>query len=106
MCVVSMIGDHYRDKFTNPQQWPGIQPYVNPSQRVFESPDPVSRREFEALKLEVAEMKLLLARAREYDQRNGEPACEMEEKVAILRRAAELVGVGLGDVLPVQGGAK
>jgi hypothetical protein len=102
MCVVSMIGDHYRDKFTNPQQWPGVQPYTQPDQpfKTFLTPPAISREEFESLKMEVAEMRELLRRAKMYDEANGEPACEIEEKVAVLRRVAELVGVSLDDLLP------
>lgn len=99
MCVVSIIGDYYRDKFTNPQQWPGIQPYVQTSP-TFILPPPITREEFENLKKEVAEMQVLLRRAKVYDAENGEPACEMEEKVNLLRRVAQLVGVDLRDVLP------
>jgi hypothetical protein len=44
-------------------------------------------------------MKALLKRAKEYDERNGEPECEMDEKMAVLRKLAEMVGVNLDDVL-------
>jgi hypothetical protein len=99
MCVVSMIGDHYREKFTQPQQWPGIQPYLQPNQ-TFVLPPPITREEFDSLKKEVAEMQVLLRRAKLYDEQNGEPGCEMEEKMARLRRLAELVGVDLDSALP------
>lgn len=101
MCTVSMIGDHYRDKWV--PQWPqqpgiapsspGIQTYqalVNP---------PVTRAEFDALKREVENMKALLARAKAYDEANGEPDCEMDEKMAVLRKVAEMVGISLDDVI-------
>jgi len=93
MCVVSMIGDHYGEKFRNPQQWPGLQPYVQPSPIVL--PSPISREEFENLKREVEEMRVLLRRAKLYDQQNGEPDCGIEDKMALLRRVAKLVGVDL-----------
>lgn len=94
MCVVSMIGDHYRDRWSPP---PVFVPTVVPSPPVL--PSPVSREEFDALKREVEEMKALLQRAVEYDKANGEPACEQEEKLEVLRRVAEIVGVDLDDVL-------
>lgn len=104
MCVVSMIGDHFGDKFRNPQQWPGLQPYVQPHAPMAPTspvilPPPISREEFEALKKEVEEMRVLLRRAKIYDEQNGEPDCEIEEKMALLRRVAQLVGVSLDDAL-------
>ena len=96
MCVVSMVGDHYNDKWKDKQfpkewQWPNMYPPLNNS---------VSKEEFETLRKEVLEMKALLLRAIEYDKRNNEPACEMEEKVALLKKVAELVGISLEDVFP------
>lgn len=112
MCTVSMIGDHYRDKW-EPRPWfPGISPMMPgvpitpsmpyqpmaPSVGAIPMP-PISRAEFDALKKEVEEMKALLKRAKEYDERNGEPNCEMDEKMAVLRKVAKLVGVDLDDVI-------
>lgn len=105
MCTVSMIGDHYRDKWVVPpnQTWPPpVGPYVPPDPlRPFQVRivEPVSREEFDTLKREVEDMKSLLKRAKEYDERNGEPDCEMDEKMDVLRRVAKLVGVDLDDVL-------
>jgi len=59
----------------------------------------ISRAEFEELKRQVLEMKELLKRAKEYDERNGEPECEIDEKMQILRKVAQLVGVDLDDVI-------
>lgn len=96
MCVVSMIGEHYGEKF---RQAPAVQPYLSPlgqpnplQQPFFQA---VSRQEFEEVKKEVAEMKVLLRRAKMYDEEHGEPACEIEEKMALLRSVAQLVGVDL-----------
>lgn len=95
MCTVSMVGDHYQDVFKRDHPWvsPGINtgPIFNPST--------VSVEEFEALKKEVENMRALLIRAKIYDEENDEPHCEVEEKVELLRRVAELVGVNLKDVL-------
>lgn len=103
MCVVSMVGDHYNDKYKLPDYWrdhfPSIpSPTTQPQQQIPLDFDKVSRQEFEALKKEVEEMKKLLERAAEYDRRNNEPHCEMEDKVALLKRVAEMVGVDLKDV--------
>jgi hypothetical protein len=90
MCVVSMIGDHYSDKwrqpyreFVQPVQWPT---YTYPQ---------VSKEEFDALKVQVAELVELMKRAKIYDAKNGEPDCETDEKMAVLRKVAKLVGIDL-----------
>lgn len=89
MCVVSMVGDHYGTKWY---------PYVNPQPNTIAWPQ-VSRYEFDQLKAEVENMKELLKRAKQYDEEHGEEDCAMEDKVAILRKVAELVGVDLEDLI-------
>lgn len=86
MCVVSMVGDHYIDKWSVPGG-----PLVNPL-----GP---TREEFNALKHEVEELKALLTRAKDYDARNGEPDCELDEKMAMLRKVACMVGIDLDEAL-------
>lgn len=97
MCVVSMVGDFYGDKFKK-EEWKGIFP-INPG---YFPPSGVTREEFEKLKKEVEEMKDLLKRAKEYDQRTSQPDCEMEDKVAILKKVAQLVGVDLTEIFKEQ----
>lgn len=88
MCVVSMITDHYID------EW---------SKRLHPSPVPPSFTPYPATPLlypvvpaitpeEIAEFRRLLERAREYDRRNNEPDCGMEEKKTKLRKLAEELG--------------
>lgn len=84
MCVVSMIMDHYRDKWAPmvPQQpfvWPV--PYTPPI-----TPE------------EIAEFRRLLDRAREYDRRNNEPDCELEEKKEAIRKIAKALGIEIGQL--------
>lgn len=43
-------------------------------------------------------MKELLKKAIEYDKKNNEPHCEVEEKIATLKKIAEMVGVSLEDI--------
>jgi len=100
MCSVSMVSDHYKDNFI--QRWPQPQPFQPMSPMATFTIPPVSREEFDALKREVEDMKKLLLRAKEYDERNNEPHCEMDEKVALLKRVAELVGVNLDEVFAVK----
>lgn len=95
MCTVSMIGDHYRDMW-EPEPW---FPWQTPHGSQQGTPPEISRAEFEELKRQVAEMKELLKRAKEYDARNNEPDCEIDEKMDLLRKVAKLVGVSLDDVI-------
>lgn len=88
MCVVSMIGDHYNKKFN--EQWPDVVTFPSTT-----SLPPISREEFELLKADVAEMKELLKKAKIYDEENNQADCEMEEKLQLLRKIAEMVGVDL-----------
>lgn len=101
MCVVSMVGDHYGDKWG--KRWPLIPdriPSLLPIDTIYPDPVPeVSRAEFDELKKEVAEMIALLKRAKKYDKDNGEPDCELDEKMALLRKVAKLVGVDLDKAL-------
>jgi hypothetical protein len=90
MCAVSAVGDHYSDKW---QQFD--------LQRIFTyapNQPTISREEFDALRRDVEEMKALLKRAKEYDERTGQPNCEMEDKVALLRKVAKAVGVDLSNI--------
>lgn len=88
MCTISMIGDHYDDKWKAPD-------YRDLIQRL---PDNVTRFEYDALKKEVEEMKALLKRAKIYDEQNNEKDCEVESKVATLKKIAELMGVDLSEI--------
>lgn len=98
MCVVSMVGDHFNDKWRKNEwiQYPYNAPLGYPPTQI----DTVPKHEFDALKKEVEDMKALLKRAKEYDERNNEPNCEIEEKMKFLRYVASLVGIDLSDVIP------
>jgi len=93
MCTVSMVGDHYNDIFKR-------RPWYPQSPQQWHIPvETITREEFDELKRQVAEMKTLLIRAKEYDERNNEPDCEIEEKMDVLRKVAKLVGIDLDDVI-------
>lgn len=119
MCVVSAMGDHFTDKwpFANPNISPHIQPQISPQPvnpgflpKITEHPvllppdykrwliPPITREEFDELRKEVLEMKEILKVAVKYDEKHNEPHCELDEKIAVLRKVAELVGVSLDDV--------
>lgn len=104
MCMVSNIGDQWKDQF--PDKWPHfplqggpgggslpLHPYT-PSY-----PAGVSKEEFDALKQEMEELKKLLKAAKEFDDKTGQPHCEVEAKVKLIKEIAKLVGVDMKDVL-------
>ena len=97
MCVVSNIGDAWGR--TAPDRWPTIfpTPYV-PGTATGIQPPP-TRAEFDALKAEIEALKDLLLAAKEYDERTGQPDCETDDKVALIKAVAEAVGVDLDEVL-------
>lgn len=96
MCVVSMVGDRYTERW--PWATTPIYPAPNTGAGTTTNYPAVSKAEFDALKRDVEEMKELLKAAKAIDVALGEPDCEQDEKLAVLRRVAELVGVDLEDV--------
>jgi len=84
MCFVSMIADHYGDKWTQPpyQPQPLVQPFV---------PLPIGVRI--PTKEEIDEFHALLKKARAYDKAHDQPDCEIEEKKAKLLKLADELGI-------------
>ncbi len=95
MCAVSVVGDNFGDRY-----WRDRFPQTFPQQTPFPQIPEVSKSEFEALKKEVAALKELLKAAKKFDKDSGQPDCEAGDKVAILKKVAELVGVNLKDIFP------
>lgn len=105
MCTMSMVMDHYRDNWwprVNPPWAPNAPvgpfapaPKVIPPGQVW-VPNPVTQEE-------VDEFRRLLDRARDYDRKNNEPDCELDEKRQTLKRLAEQMGVDISfiDKAPV-----
>jgi hypothetical protein len=87
MCVVSMVMDHYWEKwqpFTrnpDPQEIPG-----GPQKTIYPEPQAITADK-------INEFRRLLARAREYDRKHNEPECELEEKKAKIRDLAQSLGI-------------
>jgi hypothetical protein len=94
MCAVSNIGDQYSQQFQS--QYSGQFNLALGGSGTFYPP--VTRREFDSLRNEVIQMKQLLIEAKAKDEAEGNPDCEMEEKVKVLRAVAEAVGVSLEEV--------
>lgn len=91
MCTVSMVGDHYDNKWKKPE-------YQQFFHQIKVEPEKVDKKDFDALKKEVEDMKALLKKAKIYDQDHGEPNCEIESKIAKLKEIAELMGVDISEV--------
>jgi hypothetical protein len=105
-----MVTDHYiktwpdRDIFNQPQNpWPNFTPNqtpeANPNRPLVIDPG-VSKEDFAAFKKEFEEFKQLVKRAIKYDEDNNEPHCEVDEKVEIIRKLAEQLGVTVDDIFP------
>lgn len=103
MCIVSNIGDSYKDGF--PNRWPNITLPMNP----VPMPGPphpyqtilttgVTQEDFDKLKAEVQELRKLLEAAIEFDKKTGQPDCQMDEKVAFIKEVARFVGVDLSKI--------
>jgi len=93
MCVVSNLGDQWGQTF--PYRYPTI---PTDSTIVITPGETVTREEFDALRKEVEELKILLLAAKRFDRETGQEDCEMDEKVRLIKEIAEAVGVDLEDL--------
>lgn len=94
MCTVSMIMDHYYDK------WYPLLPPTSPLPTPLTPlPVPVPVPVVPLITPEeIEEFRKLLDRAREYDRKNNEPDCELYEKKQRLRELAKELGVEIAFV--------
>ena len=88
MCVVSMVGDHYRDLVPR-------RPWYDPVRIIRDS---TTEKEIAEIKKELEEVKELLKKAKKYDEDNNEPECEIDEKVELLKRLSDKLDVDLSEV--------
>ena len=90
MCVVSNVTDYWQNQ-------PAIKPFTvtDDYRKVL---DGVSRREFDELKRQVIELKELLVAAKKFDEKTGQPGCEMEDKVKLVKGVADALGVDMSKV--------
>jgi hypothetical protein len=120
MCVYSTIVDYerkhvhehypwvepyiYTSPNTNPPPWilPIVtEPFVPGGKTVgLPTPEGPTREEVDALRKELKDLRKLLKAATKFDEKTNQPDCESEEKVAFLRKLAELFDVDLSEVLP------
>ena len=88
MCVVSSTGDYFQ--YRTVPSWPVDRNYTI-------SPE-VTRGEFLELRRQMEELKKLLVASKAYDDAMGEADCETDEKVAIIKKLADQLGVDLSEV--------
>jgi len=98
MCVVSNIGDSYRDRDGWP--WRPVDPFpvIPPSpivpedfRKIWEAQ--VKDKQFEELEKRVAALEELIRKGKEYDAATGQPDCELDEKRQALKKIADEMGV-------------
>lgn len=88
MCVVSMIMDHYTDK------WRPLIPQYPDSITAPWQQEPIVPITVPALTPEqIEEFRQLYEKAKEYDKRNNEPNCELDEKRKALKEIARQLGI-------------
>jgi hypothetical protein len=85
-----MIADNWRRDRTPAIPWI----WDNPP-GIIQAP---TRKEFEALKKELEELKEKLKAGKKQDEEEGNPDCEMEEKIEFLRRLGTYIGVDFDEV--------
>ena len=89
-----MVMDHYWDNWKDRTPAPYL---VVPSQpfQPYIPPNPIQPVTPPITPEEIAEFRKLLERAREYDKRNNEPDCELDEKKQRLKKLAEELGISI-----------
>jgi hypothetical protein len=111
MCTYSMIIDYEKKRWSEPTS--PLYPYTTPNAVPMPSYYPpyipgigpntnipgVSHNEFNRLKVELEELKKLLIAAKIFDEKTGQPHCEAEDKVELLKRVAAALGVDIKDAL-------
>lgn len=106
MCVMSSVSAYYETAV-----WPNtIKPWVDPGKGnwkpdsgingVYTPLDGVSKKEFdefkETVRKDLEAIKDLIKAAKAYDEKTNQPDCTDEDKVKLIKKLAELVGVDLG----------
>ncbi len=86
MCVMSMVMDDWQHRF----------PDLTPNQNSLKIT--LLEQEVKVIREELVELKKLLLAAKAYDDATGQPDCEIQEKVDLIKRIAEAVGLDFEDV--------
>lgn len=98
MCVVSYVGDYWKDDFED--KWPNIYEKIitEPSPNTIDMNQFATKEDIAAIRREIEELKKLLKAAIKYDEATNQPHCEMEDKIDLIKKVAEMVGVDLSDL--------
>ena len=96
MCTVSMIMDHYTERWHHHQQ--PVHPFTDGTDGTGQWQQTWPQREMPINDEEVLEFRRLLDRARKYDRDNNEPNCEMDEKKQRLLELARELGADVGAI--------
>lgn len=102
MCSVSAVGSYFANTFTDryPNYYQPLQQPIPGTYVPVIVQNPITQEQFEALRKEVAELKVLLLAAKKFDDATGQHDCEQEEKVALIKNIAKMVGVDMKDIFP------
>lgn len=101
MCIYSAIGDYYDKNFQD--NWPDIY------RTVTQDSDAVTKADLEKLatKEDIARIEKTLVSIREllkaaikFDDETDQAHCENEDKVALLRKLGDVLGVDMRDIDP------
>ena len=102
MCAVSAMIDNWKTnalpEFPFQVMPQAVPPYRTPNAFEVRGVGNVSREEFEKLKQDFEAFKALLLAAKEYDKTTNQPNCEVEEKVLLVRKVADMLGVNVDEV--------
>lgn len=101
MCVYSMVMDDW-----NRRNGTAVEPLITGDYfKIFTDDSPAATKKDldelrEEFRKELRSLKKLLKAAAQYDEESGQPDCEQEEKIALIRKLAEGLGVDMEDCLP------
>lgn len=99
MCVVSAVGDYWKDDFN--KKWPEIyEEAVGPKSPNYVLPiqQYATKEDIDAIRKEILELKELLKAAIKFDSATDQDHCENENKIALIKKVADAVGVDLKDL--------
>lgn len=87
MCAASVILDYFYDKWRNP-------PYQFREANVFEWPDDYYKQDIMVPpQEEIEEFQKLYSSLKDYDEKSGQPDCELEEKKNKIKKLASELGI-------------
>lgn len=101
MCVVSAVGDYWKRDFE--KKYPDVfetittWPIVNGAQQIDIS-GLATKDDIEQIRKELTALKDLLKAAIKFDEEADQPHCENEDKIALIKKVADMVGVDLKDL--------